>query len=397
MAKKKADKVIAKLKAVDVSNDVEKDERVKLLQQDINTLQRKLIKAKAATDIIVQGVYDVLAGKKFLVTVPPKPSADRRKKHVEMPVLCIGDTHFGHYHPHGEFAYSVAIGKRRLHQAVNKFIETTNDRRTSAKIDEMRLYLIGDIIEGENMRQGHAHSIEGPLLKQAIFWGPEALSSMIIKLLGEFRKIKIVAVPGNHGRNGPARGDAHPATNWDRVCYQTTRHIVNNVLMGQDASRIKDIEWDLPTDRYDKQEGDDWFSVDYIFDWSNLLVHGEDIRGKGWGGIPFYGVEKMIKRYADILDDPIDFMYMGHIHVDANIPSNFREIFVNGAIESSTTYVRKQLIAGNHPSQSAVFYTKDNGPISRHTFYLDGGRTPQGQRTVRALRRRDARRAAKKK
>jgi hypothetical protein len=397
MAKKKAAEVIAKLKAVDVSNDVEKDERVKLLQQDINTLQRKLIKAKAATDIIVQGVYDVLAGKKFLVTVPPKPSADRRKKQVEMPVLCIGDTHFGHYHPHGEFAYSVAIGKRRLHQAVNKFIETTNDRRTSAKIDEMRLYLIGDIIEGENMRQGHAHSIEGPLLKQAIFWGPEALSSMIIKLLGEFRKIKIVAVPGNHGRNGPARGDAHPATNWDRVCYQTTRHIVNNVLMGQDASRIKDIEWDLPTDRYDKQEGDDWFSVDYIFDWSNLLVHGEDIRGKGWGGIPFYGVEKMIKRYADILDDPIDFMYMGHIHVDANIPSNFREIFVNGAIESSTTYVRKQLIAGNHPSQSAVFYTKDNGPISRHTFYLDGGRTPQGQRTVRALKRRDARRAAKKK
>jgi hypothetical protein len=392
MAKKKATNkkpsIVSQLQETDTQRDVEKDERVKLLQTDITSLRRKLIKAKAATDIIVQGVYDVLDGQKFLVTVPPKPAADRRKKRIEMPVLCIGDTHFGHYHPHGEFAYSVEIGKRRLHQAVNKFIETTNDRRTSAKIDEMRLYLIGDIIEGENMRQGHAHSIEGPLLKQAIFWGPEALSSMIIKLLGEFRKIKIVAVPGNHGRNGPARGDAHPATNWDRVCYQTTRHIVNNVLQGQDASRIKDIEWDLPTDRYDKQEGDDWFSVDYIFDWSNLLVHGEDIRGKGWGGIPFYGVEKMIKRYADILDDPIDFMYMGHIHVDANIPSNFREIFVNGAIESSTTYVRKQLIAGNHPSQSAVFYTADNGPISRHTFYLDDGRMPQGQRTLRALSRR---------
>jgi hypothetical protein len=391
MTKKKTSKkssLVEQLKETDSQVDVEKDERVKLLQGEINTLSRKLIKAKAATDIIVQGVYDILDGQTFLVTVPPKPAVDRRKKRIEMPVLCIGDTHFGHYHPHGEFAYSVEIGKRRVHQAVDKFIETTNDRRTSAKIEEMRLYLIGDIIEGENMRQGHAHSIEGPLLKQAIFWGPEALSSMIVKLLGEFRKIKIVAVPGNHGRNGPARGDAHPATNWDRVCYQTTRHIVNNVLHGQDASRIKDIEWDLPTDRYDKQEGDDWFSVDYIFDWSNLLVHGEDIRGKGWGGIPFYGVEKMIKRYADILDDPIDFMYMGHIHVDANIPSNFREIFVNGAIESSTTYVRKQLIAGNHPSQSAVFYTADNGPISRHTFYLDDGRIPQGTRTLNALARR---------
>ena len=380
--------IVSQLKETDAQRDVEKDERVKLLQQDINNLRRKLIKAKAATDIIVQGVYDVLDGQNFLVTVPSKPAVDRRKKRIEVPVLCIGDTHFGHYHPHGEFAYSVEIGKRRLHQAVDKFIETTNDRRTSAKLEELRLYLIGDIIEGENMRQGHAHSIEGPLLKQAIFWGPEALSSIIIKLLGEFRKIKIVAVPGNHGRNGPPRGDAHPATNWDRVCYQTTRHVVNGILKDKDSNRIKDIEWDLPTDRYDNHEGDDWFSVDYIFDWSNLLVHGEDIRGKGWGGIPFYGVEKMVKRYADILDYPIDFMYMCHIHVDANIPSNFREIFVNGAIESSTTYVRKQLIAGTHPSQSAVFYTAENGPISRHTFYLDEGRMPPGQRTLKALNRR---------
>ena len=121
--------IVSQLKETDAQRDVEKDERVKLLQQDINNLRRKLIKAKAATDIIVQGVYDVLDGQNFLVTVPSKPAVDRRKKRIEVPVLCIGDTHFGHYHPHGEFAYSVEIGKRRMHQAVDKFIETTNDLR----------------------------------------------------------------------------------------------------------------------------------------------------------------------------------------------------------------------------------------------------------------------------
>jgi hypothetical protein len=95
----------------------------------------------------------------------------------------------------------------------------------------------------------------------------------------------------------------------------------------------------------------------------------------------------MVTRYDAILDDAIDFMYMGHIHVHASIPANYKQVFVNGAIESSTTFVRKELMSANPPSQSAVFYDPELGPISEHTFYLCD-RVPSGTRVMSALKNR---------
>jgi len=363
-----------------------RDERVRLLTQENNTLQKKLTRSRTQTDIVVQAVRDTLATKNIVIAIPPAPKKSKKSaKREEIPVLCLGDWHIGCHIPVGAYAYDIDIARKRIQLTVDKFLATVEDRRTSAKIDELRLYLIGDMVEGEAMRQGHAHEIEAPVIKQAVHWAPECLAGVIVRLMGSFRKIKIVAVPGNHGRNGPPRGDAHPETNWDRVCYQTTKLLVSNAITQKGSKRNSDITWDLPSDRTERTGGDDWFSVDYVFDWCNCLLHGEDIAG---GNSTFYGVERMVKQYADIVHDPIDFLFMGHIHTGATIPSNFREVFVNGAVVSATRFARKQLVCATPPTQCAVFYTKDNGPVSRHTFHLDE-RVPYGTRTLRALENRN--------
>jgi len=370
-------------------------EQVRLLRRDLAAEQRKSAKRAAGMAEILAEVRDILDGQQFVVDIPKRPAKDRRSKREEAPVLCLGDIHGGYYWPDGEHAYSVAIAKSRVHRAIDKFTATVNDRRHSAKIEEVRLYVLGDIVEGENMRPGHPHGIEGSVLKQAVFWMPELLSSVVLRLLTEFRKIRFVAVPGNHGRNGPPKTDSHPQTNWDRVAYQTTRHIVEKAILqargrtGGVGDRRDDVVWDLPTDRDNATEGDSWFAIDYVFDWCNCLLHGEDLRGKGWGGLPFYGIERMTRRYADIVNDPIDFMFLGHVHTDATIPSNFRTVYVNGAVESSTTYARKQLVSATHPSQKAVFFAADHGPLSVHTLWLTEDRRPHGTRITRALAKRN--------
>jgi hypothetical protein len=373
----------------DALTAVESDDRVRLLLQENRTLRNQLLQCNTKTEIVLSQVRTAFGDRPIIVDVPKAPAKDTRKIRTEIPVFCLGDWHMGHYYPHGPYKYNLEICKARVVSAVQKFMATVEDRRNSAKIEELHLYLIGDMVEGEHMRPGHSHSVEVPLIAQAITHAPEALAGAILTLMGGFKKIKIVAVPGNHGRNGPPRSDAHPATNWDRVCFQTSRLIVEKSI-DQTAKKgsLCELEWDLPSDRYESAEGDDWFAIDYVFDWCNCLLHGEDLKGKSWGGIPFYGVEKMVRRYADIVSDPIDFMYMGHIHVDASIPANFREVFINGAIESSSTYVRKELMSGSWPSQSAVFYSEEYGPISRHKFYLSE-QLPTGQRTVKALQRRN--------
>lgn len=363
-----------------------RDERVRLLTQENLSLQKKLTRSQTQTDIVVQAVRDTLSTKKIVIDIPAAPKKSKKTtKREEIPVLCLGDWHIGCHIPGGAYEYNIDIAKKRIQLTVDKFLATVADRRTSAKIEELRLYLIGDMVEGEAMRQGHAHEIEAPVIKQAVQWAPECLAGAIVRLMGSFRKIKIVAVPGNHGRNGPPRGDAHPATNWDRVCYQTAKLLVGNAIAQQDSKRINDITWDLPADRTERTGGDDWFSIDYVFDWCNCLLHGEDITS---GNSTFYGVERMVKQYADIVHDPIDFLFMGHIHTGATIPSNFREVFINGAVVSATRFARKQLVCATPPTQCAVFYTKDNGPISRHTFHLDE-RVPYGTRTLRALENRN--------
>lgn len=364
------------------------DDRVRLLRSANDSLRGQLSKAQAHNNIFLNVVHDLFGDRPVQVNVPKAPQRSSGKKRVEIPVLCMGDMHIGYFKAAGRFAYNHQIAKDRMHLTVEKFIHATNDRRNSAKIETLRLYLLGDMIDGENMRAGHPHEIEGHLLKQAMFWAPEALASCIIRLLAEFRTIKIVAVPGNHGRNGPPRSDAHPATNWDSVCYLTARHLVTNAILSNNPSRLGDIEWDLPTDR-EKEDGtgDAWYAIDYVFDWCNCVIHGENISGKGWGGIPFYAIEKMANRYAAVENNPIDYLYMGHIHVDAAVPTNFRKIFVNGAIESSTTYIRKELMSATQPSQSAVYYDEGHGDLARLEFHL-GDRRPAGKRIAEALTQR---------
>ena len=368
---------------------LEGDDRIKFLKREITKLKNQLSRSRAEAGIIMTEIRDLLADKQYLVDVPKTPSISKKKQSV-IPVLCIGDIHLGYHYPDGPHAYSYEIAEQRLTNCLKKFAQIIHDKRTSAAINECKLYLMGDIVEGEAMRPGHGHEIEGSVFEQSVLVAPRLLSGLIIALLGIFRRLHIVGIPGNHGRNGPPRGDAHPQTNWDRVTYEVTRHVTNNSLLQKSAKRLKDISWDLPTDRAKVHGADDWYAVDTCWDWTNCIIHGEDLRGKGWGGIPFYGVERMVRRYADIVDHPIDYMYMGHIHVHATIPSNFREIFVNGAVESSTTYARKQLVSATYPSQRAVFYTQTNGAVCSEKIYLDSVHLPHGVRIQKAMEARHA-------
>jgi len=370
------------------------DDRVRLLTKENKRLSSQLSRAKSDAAVYIQEAKDILGEQVTFVLAPPEVAPDDKRKGIreERPVFCLGDAHFGHYEPKGPHKFDKDIARERVLQATSKFIATTRDRRSSARIDTCHLYFIGDMVEGEMMRLGQAHGIDSPVFLQAMYHAPGAMAEAIVALAAEFKELIIVAVPGNHGRNGRFGNGAHPMTNWDRVAYQTCRHMVESALLklGKKGEKLwKRIKWNLPTDRSLDEDcpDDDYLAIDYVFDWCNCLAHGENLRGKGWGGIPFYAVEKMVTRYDAILDDPIDFMYMGHIHVHASIPSNYRQVFVNGAIESSTTFVRKELMSANPPSQSAVFYDPELGPISEHTFYLCD-RFPSGTRVMSALRNR---------
>lgn len=359
--------------------------QIAFLKRELELTRRKLAREKISSSIMIDELRNIFEDRPIVVEIPKRPELSVSGRRVEIPVLAMGDWHLGHSQS-GQFAYNNEICEKRVHATVDKFIATLRDRRTSACIEEMRLYLLGDMVEGEAMRPGHAHHIGGSVFRQACLWAPSLIASVVTRLLGEFQSVKIVGVPGNHGRNGPKKGDAAPETNWDSVVYEVARHIVSNAILQSRHQQVAEVTWDLPADRMDAEDAEDWLAIDYVFNWCNLVLHGESNRSTS-GGTPFYGIERLIKKCADVLADPFDFVYMGHVHVDADIPSNYRGVFINGATQSTSLYARKDLVTASPPSQSAVFYTDDHGPVSRHTFYLDD-RCPTGMRTLRRLEQR---------
>lgn len=368
------------LLAQDATAAIDSDARVLQLLKENKALQTKLQRHDTGTETFITQIKAAWAERPVHIDVPPMPALDKRIMRNEIAVLCLGDWHFGFFHPAGEYEYNLEIAAERVRIAVDKFIATVMDRRNSAVIDELRLYLIGDMVEGDIMRKGHNWEVETPVIMQAIR-AADALAAAIVRLMAVFPKIKIVGVAGNHGRNGPPKNDSASITNWDVSCYETARLIVDSAVLKTGSK--SQLEWDLPMDRYMAKK-EDWFAVDYIYDWCICILHGES---NGGGSTPYASMEKMMRKYVDILDDSIDNMIVGHVHIDASIPSNLRQLYINGALVSASVFARQKVICASRPSQLALFYSEAHGVISQHVLHVSEYK-PTGQRTLEAIERR---------
>jgi hypothetical protein len=369
------------LLAQDATAATDSDARVLQLLKENRALQAKLQKRDTGTDTLVTELKAAWLERPVNIDIPPLPVPDKRLIRSEIAVLCLGDWHVGFYHPDGEYAYNLEIAADRARLIVDKFIATVMDRRNSAVIDELHLLLIGDFVEGDIMRPGHNWEVEVPAILQALRYAPDALAAAIVRLMAVFPKIKVIGVAGNHGRNGPPKNPSAPITNWDVGCYETVRLIVEGAIA---KSGIKSqIEWDLPLDRYIAKK-EDWYAIDHIYDWCICVLHGE---GSGGGATPYASMEKMMRKYVDIVADSIDHMVVGHVHIDASIPSNYRQLYINGPLVSASTFARKQVVCASRPSQLAMFYSEANGVISQHVLHATEHK-PTGQRTLEAIEKR---------
>lgn len=131
-------------------------------------------------------------------------------------------------------------------------------------------------------------------------------------------------------------------------------------------------------DRLTFKHADDWYVVDRIFDWGNLQLHGDQIRG-GFAGFPWYGTAKKAWGWIDSIAEPWDYLWFGHFHTYASAVLNHRIFLANGTTESSNVYAQEQLAASGFPCQRLSFFDAKHGLISDNQVFLtdDLERLPQ--------------------
>ena len=332
----------------------EEEPDVRRLKEHIRKLEKKLHTYKADQGLIVDAVSEVL-GKGLDLEFIPVPKAGKGKKREEVMVIHVSDTQVGKVTE----SYNTTVAADRLMLLAEKAIKAARDRRQSARIDECRVYLGGDLIEGEEIFKGQVWEVDSGVFDQALKSVPEMLGRMLLSLAAEFKSVRVLGVIGNHGRNGPFGGNAHPKTNWDLVTMKTLE-----IAMAKEKRIVFDIS-------------DNWYQVDDILGWSNLLIHGHQVRG-GFAGFPWYGVGRRaagwkaaIREWESEGDKWNRYLWLGHFHTPAMATLNDVIMLANGTSESDNEFARSELAAAGRPCQRVAFFTEEEGMVADLLVYLD--------------------------
>jgi len=324
---------------------------VRELRVQVGQLERRLQQARTHEDLIQEAVIQAWGGDLPALVVPPQPKHDcRSASSKEVAILHLSDIQLGKVTQ----TYDTAVAEERVLLAMDKTIHITDLRRSRAKIDDLHVYIGGDIVEGEDIFPHQAHTIDSPLYDQACVNGPRIFTKALLMALEYFPRVWVGEVDGNHGRNGPRGTRASPKTNWDKVMSNVLRAI----LLGTKENPRKEL-----ARRLTYHQAPEFYFVDRVFDWGNLVVHGHQITG-GFAGFPWYGTAKKAWGWIDAIEEPWDNLFFGHFHTPAMATLGHRRFYANGTTESDNNFAKEQLAACGVPAQRLLFMDAKHGVIS---------------------------------
>lgn len=337
--------------------DVTAEEQVAYLRAMNQRLYRENQKLKIEKKEQVETIYATVRqhlNENPTRTIPrPKTPSTKRKVETKAETACavLSDWQLGKK----TIDYNTDVCETRVADYMSKLQRITDIQRHDHDVPDLRLWVLGDMLEGEMIFPGQAHHIDVSLHTQ-IMRTAEVLSKKVVTpALENFDKVKFVGISGNHGAiGGRARLDMHPETNADRMIY----NIVRMIHEGD-----KRIEWDIPEGIH---EGD-FYTIDTIGDKNYLLFHGHQISGSG----SHTAIEKRIKNWAmGAIKEKFDYALMGHFHNPTRLTINNCTAYINGTTESSNGWAVEVMGACGSPCQYLLFAHPDHGVTAEYPIYL---------------------------
>lgn len=254
----------------------------------------------------------------------------------------------------GEF--NTTIFDTRLERWVDAVTGIMAKRAEGYNITELIIPLGGDQIEGDEIFAGQAWQLEISPTEQV--WQLSVKMTAALKKVIKFAKeeigverIAIYGVDDNHGKVGGKKSGARPAKySWNWLFQQ----ILFENLAGE------------PIDEMAAEPGGALFF--YCQGHEFQLIHGHQIRG--WGGIPFYGLQKFESKSIRLHNRQFQFLLMGHIHQPAEISNGAAETIVSGDWVGPNN-LSGLIVAGSRPQQKVIFVSEKWGIDATERIYFE--------------------------
>jgi hypothetical protein len=307
---------------------------------------RALDKAKASREELVAAVYQ--AAKDAAASIPiakPSKSASDRRTDPEAAILLLADWQAGKVTP----SYDSDVCAERVRKYADKAVRLIQYQRAHHPVNEARIYLLGDLIEGEEIFPGQAHRIDASLYTQ-LFTTADLLASLVRVIAEAVQTVKVVGVIGNHGRLGGKGKDYHPESNADAIMYNIARLSVHD----------KRIEWAETFAQGERA----WVATDEVLGKRWLLAHMDQAKGSSLG-FPWYGMGKKLQGWYTALG-AYDYAAGGHWHTPVRFMVNGITYFGSGSTESANTYAQEWLASGGQPPSQWLLFQSAKGVTAEY-------------------------------
>jgi hypothetical protein len=340
---------------VSLTDDLEASARDDDLRTALDNALRKLERAKAKTEDLVDAVYRAAKDAAISITIPPippRPKVASGPGKPEVAICILADWQTGKVTP----AYNSDIAEERVARYAEKAVELIRLERQKHPVEEARIYLLGDLVEGEEIFPGQAHRIDASLYSQ-MFRTAAMLAGVVRRVKAEVAFLRVVGAIGNHGAmGGPIRRNYHPETNFDAMVYNIAR-----MLVGEDPG----IEWPETLVAGERA----WYATDEVFGKRWFLFHGDQVKSASFG-IPWYGFNKRLLGWATSVA-PFDYSVSGHWHVPVRMNVNAITHWGAGSTESANTFAQEFLASGGQRPSQWLLFAGDRGVTSEWCVYLD--------------------------
>ncbi len=333
--------------------------RLEDLKATIRRLQQKLVRAKDHKEDLILAVYRAVKdslGDYEPPILPPLPPLKKGTETPETAIVVFSDWQLAKKTP----TYNSKVCAERVARYCEKAVMLINRHRLTCPVRDVRVYLLGDLIEGEMIFPGQSYLIDASLYMQVVSTGPSILSKAILRLAQADLNVHVEGVIGNHGAiGGRARKDYHPETNADAMMYEVARQMLGpqeRITWGPNV---------IPGERR-------WFAVDQVGKHRSFLFHGDQIKG-GFAGFPWYGFSKKLLGWhaAPPGGETFDYAFSAHFHTPVRMYVNGITLWGNGSTESSNTYAAEQLAAAGEPCQWLFFMHPTIGITAEYLVHLE--------------------------
>lgn len=322
---------------------------------ELTKIREQLEAANRALSVVSSMEAAEIDPPKWLSPAAPKTSA-------ATVMVMLSDTHFDEVvlpeEVEGLNAYNREIAKLRLERWAQNVIKITRHYLSGVKYDGCVLMLGGDLFSGD-IHEELAQTNEDTMIGSVLFWS-EQIAAAVEMLAGEFGKVHVVSVVGNHGRmSRKPRAKLRVKTNFDWLLSK---------MVERHFAKDKRITFDIP-------EGTD--VLVNVYGYGHLLTHGDQVNGGGGIGGIYPPIMRLRARKAQrylTTNQNFSTLWMGHWH--QYLPTPY--LIVNGSTKGYDEYAFINNFQFEPPQQALAIVAPKHGITFHAPVFCQADRKKEG-------------------